>query len=75
MTKLHPANKQYAAYTYCDFGDPARKEIIYNHTSVATAQRAFSRLARIYNKLHGWRCWQETTQGDIINERPQAPRP
>jgi len=57
-----------AAYTYCDFGTPPRKDAIRQHGSVDTAKRAFRRVAKIYADLWGWRCWQETAEGEIINE-------
>ena len=62
-------NKQYAAYTYCDFGKPYRKDVISNHGSIDTAKRAFKRTAKIYADMWGWRCWQETNRGEIINDR------
>jgi hypothetical protein len=61
--------KQYTAFTYCDFGEPPRKDEIRRHGSVDTAQRAFKRVAKIYADLWGWRCWQETSDGVIINDR------
>lgn len=62
-------NKQYAAYTYCDFGAPPRKDVIRRHGSADTAKRAFKRIAENYADLHGWRCWQETSEGEIINDK------
>ena len=62
-------SKQYVVHTYCDFGEPPRKDSIGRHGSVETAKRAFKRTAKIYADLWGWRCWQETIQGEIINDR------
>jgi hypothetical protein len=58
-----------AAYTYCDFGTPPRKDVMRRHGSVDKAKRAFARVAKIYADLWGWRCWQETAEGEIINDR------
>jgi hypothetical protein len=59
---------KYAAFTYCDFGDPNRRDVISSHFTVAAAQRRFRRIARIYSDLHGWRVWQENAaSGEVLN--------
>ena len=45
--------------TYCDFGDPNRKEELTRHKNLDTAKRQFRRIKQIYTDIHGWDCWQE----------------
>jgi len=64
----------YKAYTFCDFGEKGRQEVIYNHYSISSTKRAFTRLKKIYSKASGikgretWRCWQEDNRGNLIND-------
>ena len=64
----------YVAVTMCDFGDPERKDIIRTHFSREAANRAFRKIANIYNGIHGWRCWQETRwSGVVFNDTGRPP--
>lgn len=61
--------------TYCDFGDPTRRERITKHFSKDAALRAFKRWRLWYSHeglipdRHLWRCWQEKRDTrEIIND-------
>jgi len=53
---------KYKVVTCCDFGEAGRKDVIRRHKNWTTARRQYKRIARIYNKIWGWRCWQEEAQ-------------
>lgn len=53
--------------TYCDFGEPERKDELSRHKNWDTAKRQFKRISRIYTGIHGWRCWQEEVEDAKIN--------
>lgn len=56
---------EWVAVTLCDFGDPLKTMPIRDH-SLEAAMNAFKGLSRTYGKCG--RCWQETREGEIIND-------
>ena len=63
---------EWVALTLTDFGDPSRREVLRHHFSVEAAYRAWEPICKTYtapwSNNRGQRVWQETREGDIINE-------
>lgn len=57
---------EWIARTYCNFGDPNRKEALRDHYSLDAAFRAYEKINKIYGR--SGRCWQETREGVVIND-------
>ena len=53
---------EYEYVTLCDFGTPNRRDALGKHKNLATANRQYARLWRIYGKLHGYKVWLETAE-------------
>lgn len=58
---------EWVAQTLTNFGDPNRKEVIRNHFTERAAHKAWEGILKIY-KREGDRIWQETKEGQIIND-------
>lgn len=56
---------EWVAATFTNFGDPSRREILRHHFTEEAAYRAWEGILKIYGK---YRVWQETRQGEILNE-------
>ena len=54
--------KECKVITYCDFGDPNRKDELCRHRDWGTARRRFPKIYKIY-KTYG-KCWQEALWED-----------
>lgn len=63
---------EWVALTVTDFGEPGRREILRRHFSVAAAVRSWDSISKIYaapwNSRKGQRIWQETRQGEVLND-------
>ena len=57
---------KFTHWTCCDFSTLGRVDDIYNHTSEATAFRAWKKLTDIYHKLHHHRVWIEDANGRVL---------
>lgn len=68
MSVSGKSKHEWVAVTLCDFGTPGRRESIRNHFTMEAAYRAFNDLCKVYGR-EGWRCWQETRDGDLVNEK------
>lgn len=55
----------WVAQTFCDFGEPNRRDVITQHFFLETARRGFQRVVKIYTQ-QGWHCWQEDKEGNVI---------
>ena len=69
----------FEAFTYCDFGEPPRKDRLSRHLTAHTARRHFRHFRKIYGgpKPGGgvWRLWQEDREGNILSDTNQAETP
>ena len=56
------SNSEFKVFTFCDFGDRKRVDLLGRHHTFETAARAYKRVWGIYHRLHGWRVWQSVPQ-------------
>lgn len=68
MSVQGKSKNDWVALTITDFNDQARREVIRHHFSIEAAVRAWQGILKIYGGMG--RVWQETKEGDIINESP-----
>lgn len=70
MSVAGKTKDDWIAQTFCDFGEPGRKDVITQHFFIETAKRGFQRVSKIYSQ-QGWHCWQEDRDGNVLQgEKP-----
>lgn len=52
---------------YCDYGNPEIKRIIHTSYSEGASKRVWPKYLRSFCRT-GWRCWQVTKKGKILND-------
>jgi len=55
------------AIIYCDYGNQKTKKPIRLSYSQISAANSWKKFHKNFSK-NGWRCWQEDTEGNIIND-------
>lgn len=58
---------EWVARTLCDFGQTGRVEVVRHHFTIEAAFNCFNKICKIYGKKPE-RCWQETKEGEVIND-------
>jgi hypothetical protein len=64
------ADKKYTDWTaaiFCDYGKPGTKMLVRASYSKKSAANSWLKFYKAYSK-NGYRCWQETKKGKIIND-------
>jgi len=71
MSVAGKTKTEWAAQTFCDFGEPGRKTALTNHFSLEAARSRFNAIYKIYAEPD-WHCWQEDRAGKVINGVPPS---